>query len=63
LVGGSEEKKALGRPRHKWKGNIKKDLKEICWEGVNSIQLAQDIKGGKLPDWPRIYKSLKEPAV
>jgi len=38
--GGPEEKRALGRPRHIWKDNIKMDLKEIGWEGVNSIQLA-----------------------
>jgi hypothetical protein len=27
--GGPEEKRALGRPRRKWKDNIKMDFKEI----------------------------------
>jgi hypothetical protein len=48
LVGGPEEKRALGRPRHRWKGNSKLDLKEIGWEGVNSTQLAQDIQNNQL---------------
>jgi len=48
LVGGPEEKRALGRPRHIWKSNIKMDLKEIGWEFVISIQLAQDIKNNQL---------------
>lgn len=28
LVGKPEGKKQLGRPRHRWKGNVKVDLKE-----------------------------------
>jgi hypothetical protein len=31
-----------GRTRHKWKGNITKDLNEIGWEGMAWIKLAQD---------------------
>jgi hypothetical protein len=31
-----------GRPRHRWKDNIRIDLMEIEWEGMNWIQLAQD---------------------
>jgi hypothetical protein len=37
----------LGRPRRKWKDNIKMDLKEIDCEGVDWINLAQD--RSKLP--------------
>jgi len=48
LVGGPEEKRVLGRPRHIWKGNVKMDLKERGWEGVISIQLVQDIKNNQL---------------
>jgi hypothetical protein len=33
---------ALGSPRRKWKDNIKIDVKEIRWEGVEWIELAQD---------------------
>ena len=31
LVGKPEGTTLLGRPRHRWKGNIKKDLQEIGW--------------------------------
>jgi hypothetical protein len=31
LVGNSEGKRQLVRPRHKWEGNIKKDLQEVGW--------------------------------
>jgi hypothetical protein len=32
----------LGRPKHRWKDNIRIDLRETWWEGVNWIHLAQD---------------------
>jgi hypothetical protein len=32
----------LGRPRRRWKDNIRNDLGEIEWEGVDWIHLAQD---------------------
>jgi hypothetical protein len=32
----------LGRHRCRWGDNIGTDLKEIEWEGVDRIQLAQD---------------------
>jgi hypothetical protein len=32
LVGKSEGKKLFGRPRHRWKDNIKMDLQEVVWE-------------------------------
>jgi hypothetical protein len=35
-------KRPLGRPRHRWKDNIKMDLKEIGIDGANWIQLDQD---------------------
>jgi hypothetical protein len=34
--------KPLRRPRHRWKNNIRMVLREIWWEGVDSIYLAQD---------------------
>jgi hypothetical protein len=34
--------KPLGRPRRRWLGNIKMDLIEIGWDGMNWIDLAQD---------------------
>ena len=43
LVGKPEGKRLLGRPRHRWKDNIKADLKEIGSECVGCIYLAQDM--------------------
>jgi hypothetical protein len=42
LVGKPEEKRLLGRPIRRWADNIKMDLKEIGWGGMNWINLAQD---------------------
>jgi hypothetical protein len=42
LVGRSEGKRPLGRPRRRWKDNIKMDLRERGIDGANWIQLAQD---------------------
>jgi hypothetical protein len=42
LVGKPEGKRPLGRPRRRWLDNIKKDLREIGWDGVDWIELAQD---------------------
>jgi hypothetical protein len=42
LVGKSEGKRPLGRPRRRWQDNIKMDLKEIGWGGMDCLDLAQD---------------------
>jgi hypothetical protein len=42
LVGKPEGKRPLGRPRRRWMDNIKMDLLEIGWGGVDWIGLAQD---------------------
>jgi hypothetical protein len=42
LVGEPEGKRPLRRPRHRWEGNIRMDLREIGWEGADWIHLAQD---------------------
>jgi hypothetical protein len=42
LVGRPEEKIPLGRPRHKWMENIKMDLTEIGWCGMDWIDLIKD---------------------
>jgi hypothetical protein len=42
LVGKSEEKRLLGRPRHSWGNNIKADLREVGCGGMDWIELAQD---------------------
>jgi hypothetical protein len=42
LMGNPEGKIPLGRPRRRWMDNIKTDLREIGWVGMNWIELAQD---------------------
>jgi hypothetical protein len=42
LVGRPEGKRPLGRPRRRWKYNIKMYLKELVIDGENWIRLAQD---------------------
>jgi hypothetical protein len=42
LVGKPEGNKQLRRPRRRWVNNIKMDLGEIGWGGVDWINLAQD---------------------
>ncbi|PNF21716.1 hypothetical protein B7P43_G10362, partial [Cryptotermes secundus] len=42
LVGKPEGKRPLGRPRSRWEDNIKMDLREIEWDGVDVIDLAQN---------------------
>jgi hypothetical protein len=41
LVGRSEWKRPLGRPRRRWEDNIKMNLREIGIDGPNWIQLFQ----------------------
>jgi hypothetical protein len=42
LVGKPEGKRPLGRPIRRWVDNIKMDLLEIGWGGVDWIGLAQE---------------------
>jgi hypothetical protein len=42
LAGKPEQKKPFGRPWHRWEDNIKMYHKEIGWDGVDWIYLAQD---------------------
>jgi hypothetical protein len=42
LVGKTEGKKLLGRPRRRWVDNIRMDLLELEWVDVDWICLAQD---------------------
>jgi hypothetical protein len=42
LVGKLEGKRPLGRPRRRWVDNIKMDLREIEWDSMYWIDLAQD---------------------
>jgi hypothetical protein len=42
LVGKPEGKRPLRIPRRRWMDNIKMDLREIGWGGMDRIDLAQD---------------------
>ena len=42
MVGKPEGKKPLGRPRSRWKENMKMDLQEVGCECIDWIKLAQD---------------------
>jgi hypothetical protein len=41
-VGKSDEKRPLGRPRRKWVDNVRMDLREVEWENMDWIGLAED---------------------
>jgi hypothetical protein len=42
LVRKLEGRRPLGRLRRRWDDNIKKDLREVGWGGIDWIDLAQD---------------------
>ena len=42
LVGKLKGKIRFGRPRRRWEDNIKMDLLEVRWGGMDWIDLAQD---------------------
>jgi len=42
LVGKSEGKRPLGRPRRRWEDNIKMDFQEVGWGCEDWMELAQD---------------------
>jgi hypothetical protein len=41
-VGKPEGKIPLGRPRRRWEDNIKTNLREVWWRGMDWINLAED---------------------
>jgi hypothetical protein len=43
LVGNSEGKRPLKRPRRIWEDNIKMDLSDMDFDGVDWVHLAQDM--------------------
>ena len=42
LVGKTEGKRPMGRPRRRWEDNIKMDLEEVGRGGEDWMELAQD---------------------
>jgi hypothetical protein len=43
MVGKPEGRRPLGRPKCRWVDSIKMDLREIGWDGMDSINLAQNM--------------------
>jgi hypothetical protein len=42
LIGKPEGKRPLGRPRRRWEDNIKMDLQDVGYGGMDCVELAQD---------------------
>jgi hypothetical protein len=42
LVGRTEGRRLLERPRHRWEDNIKMDFRDMGWGSMDWIDLAQD---------------------
>jgi hypothetical protein len=42
FVGKPKGKRPVGKPRRRWVDNIKMDLREIGWDRVDWINMAQD---------------------
>jgi hypothetical protein len=58
LVGTPEGKRPLGRPRRMWVDNIKMDLRETEWDGMNWIDLVQD-----RDQWRALVNKVMSPRV
>jgi hypothetical protein len=57
LVGKSEGRRPLGRPRRRWDDNIRMDLQEVGFGCVNWIGLAED-----RDRWRAIFECGDEPS-
>jgi hypothetical protein len=53
LVGKPEGRRLLGRPVYRWVDNIRMDLGEIGWGGMDWIVLAQD-----MDNWRALVNSM-----
>jgi hypothetical protein len=42
IVGKPEGRRPLGRPRRRWEDNIKMDIREVGWGGIDLIDLAEN---------------------
>jgi len=42
LAGKPEGKRPLGRSSHRWEDNIKMDLQDVRWDGMDWFDLAED---------------------
>jgi hypothetical protein len=55
LDGSPEGKRPPGRPRRRWEDNIEMDLREIGWEVVDWMLLAQN-----RDHWPALVNTVME---
>jgi hypothetical protein len=56
-VGKPKGKRPLGKPRYRWEGNIKMDLRETGWGDLDRIDLAQDLDQWRvLRNWRLLKK-------
>jgi hypothetical protein len=55
FVGKPEWRKTLGRPRRRWKENIRLDLRKRVWEAVYRMHLAQD-----MDQWRALVSTVKK---
>jgi hypothetical protein len=58
LEGKPEGKRPLEKPRHRWVNNIRMDLGEVGWGGVDWIDLAQD-----RDKWRAVVNSVTNPRI
>jgi hypothetical protein len=58
LVGTPEGNGPLWRPRRRWVDNIKMDLKEIGWDGIDCVDVAQD-----RDQWRALVNTVMNPRV
>jgi hypothetical protein len=58
FVRNPEGKRPLGRPRRRWVNNIKMYLREIGWDGMDWIDLAQD-----RDQWRALVNAVMNPRV
>jgi len=49
LEGDPEGKRRNGRHKHRWKDNIKIDLKEISWTGLIWLRIGRGERGNEPP--------------
>jgi hypothetical protein len=48
LVEKTGRKRSLVKPRRRWEDNVKMDVIEIGWKGLNWIDVAQNVPSRKL---------------
>jgi hypothetical protein len=59
LVGRPEGRRPLGRPWHRWEGNIKMDLQDLGWGSMDWIDRVQN-RDREFLDWLKTSKLLRK---